>query len=151
MFSSTSEITIARPIDDVFNYISHLENDSLWCPEVKSATPLDVSPPGVGKKYDLVARPIPMDQYGGYEIVEFEPPTHMKIQLWQDTSKGETWYRLEETDAGTRLIYKTEVNVGGIGKWFEPMIGWMTTRSRGPRMLRNLKKILESETQGSKA
>ena len=144
MFSSTSEITIARPIDEVFAYISHMENDPVWCPEVKSVKPLDDSAPGVGKKYDLVARPIPMDQHGGYEITEFDPPKYMKLRLWQDKNEGNTWYRLEETADGTRLVYTTEVALAGIAKLFEPVVGWMTTRTRGPRMLRNLKQLLEA-------
>ena len=147
-FSSTSEIDISRPIDEVFEYISNLENDPIWCPEVKSVVPLDGSPPGVGKTYDLVARPIPMDQHGGYEITEFEPPKYLKLRVWQDKNEGHTWYRLEETAAGTRLVYKTEVALAGIAKLFEPIVGWMTTRTRGPRMLRNLKQLLESRASG---
>ena len=105
-------------------------------------------PPGVGKTYDMVARPIPVNQVGGYEILEFEPPTYMKLRLWQSTSKGTTWYRLEPFEDGTRLTYTTEVSVGPMAKLFEPIIGWSTTRTRGPRMLSNLKQLLESDTGG---
>ena len=145
MFSSRSEIVINRPMDVVFDYISHMENDPLWCPEVKRVTPLNEDPPGVGKTYEMMARPIPQNQEGGYEITRFEPPTAMALKLWQGTSAGETTYDLEQVDAGTRLAYTTNVALSGIAKPFEPLVGWLTTRSRGPRMLGNLKDILESD------
>ena len=104
MFSSTSEVVIDRPIDEVFSYISHLENDPHWCPEVVSVTPQDASPPEVGKKYYLVARPIPLNQRGWYEITDFEPSLYLKLRFKQDNNFGETWYRLESVDAGTRLV-----------------------------------------------
>ena len=74
MFSSRSEIVINRPMDVVFDYISHMENDPVWCPEVKRVDPLNDDPPGVGKTYDMMARPIPQDQEGGYEITRFDAP-----------------------------------------------------------------------------
>ena len=145
MFSSVSEVVIDRPMDVVFDYISHLDNDPLWCPEVKRVTSLNADPPGVGKTYEMMARPIPQNQEGGYEITRFDPPTSMELRLWQGTSEGTTTYQLDEVDDGTRLVYETNVNLSGIAKPFEPVVGWLTTRSRGPRMLANLKAILESD------
>ena len=145
MFSSVSEVVIDRPMDLVFDYISHMENDPLWCPEVKRVTPLNNDPPGVGKTYEMMARPIPQNQEGGYEITHFNPPTSMELKLWQGTSAGTTTYQLEEVDGGTRLVYETNVKLSGVAKPFEPVVGWLTTRSRGPRMLANLKSILESD------
>ena len=146
MFSSVSDIVINRPRDVVFDYISHLDNDPVWCPEVKRVRPLNSDPPGVGKTYEMMARPIPQDQEGGYEITKFDPPSSMELKLWQGTSEGITTYQLEEVDGGTRLVYETNVELSGIAKPFEPVVGWLTTRSRGPRMLANLKSLLESDT-----
>ena len=122
-----------------------MENDPLWCPEVKRVKPLNDDPPGVGKTYDMMARPIPQDQEGGYEITRFEAPTAMELKLWQGTSAGTTTYDLETTDGGTRLVYTTNVALSGIAKPFEPAVGWLTTSSRGQRMLMNLKQILEAQ------
>lgn len=144
MFSSTSEIVINRPIEAVFDYISHMENDPVWCPEVKRVDALNDDPPGVGKTYEMMARPIPQDQEGGYEITSFEAPTAMELRLWQGTSAGTTTYALEPVDGGTRLVYTTNVALSGVARPFEPAVGWLTTYSRGPRMLTNLKEILES-------
>ncbi len=148
MFSATSEIVINRPIESVFDYISHLENDPLWCPEVKSVTASDANPPQVGKTYDMVARPIPKDQHGGYRITCFDEPTALDLDLWQDGNQGTTTYRLQTTPEGTHLAYATNVELAGIARVFAPMIGWLTTTRRGPRMLRNLKEILEAQPAG---
>ena len=145
MFSSRSEIVIDRPMDVVFDYISHMENDPVWCPEVKRVEPLNDDPPGVGKTYDMMARPIPQDQEGGYEITRFDAPNAMELRLWQGTSTGITTYDLEPVNGGTRLVYITNVTLTGIARPFESLVGWLTTRSRGPRMLRNLKQVLESD------
>ena len=70
MFSSVSEVVIDRPRDVVFDYISHLDNDPVWCPEVKRVTPINSDPPGVGKTYEMMARHIPQDQEGGVPPAE---------------------------------------------------------------------------------
>jgi hypothetical protein len=144
MFSSVSEVVIDRPTGVVFDYISHLENDPVWCPEVKRVKPLNNDPPGVGKTHEMMARPIPQNQEGGYEITQFDPPASMELKLWQGTSAGTTTYKLHDVDGGTRLIYETNVELSGVAKPFEPLVVWLTTRSRGPRMLANLKDIPES-------
>lgn len=144
MFTSRSEIVIGRPPAEVFDYISHLENDPIWCPEVRVVTPIGDQPPGVGKTYEMMARPIPEDQWGGYEITGFDPPGWMQLRLWQGTSKGVTTYTLQSDDGGTRLVYLTEVTLSRPRRVFEPFVGWLTTKQRGPRMLRNLKQLLES-------
>jgi len=144
MFSSTSEIVIDRPIEAVFAYISHMENDPVWCPEVKRVVPVNDDPPAVGKTYEMMARPIPQDQEGGYEITRFEPPTAMELKLWQGTSAGTTTYDLESVNGGTQLVYTTNVALSGVARPFETAVGWLTTYNRGPRMLRNLKELLES-------
>jgi hypothetical protein len=68
MFSSVSEVVISRPRNVVFDYISHLDNDPVWCPGVKQMTPLNSDPPRVGKTYEMMAGPIPqlpLDVVGG--------------------------------------------------------------------------------------
>ena len=80
------------------NTFSHMENDPVWCPEVKRVTPTNDEPPSVGKTYEMMARPIPQNQEGGYEITRFEPPTGMELKLWQGTSAGTTTYHLERIE-----------------------------------------------------
>ncbi len=145
MFSSTSKIVINRPIEAVFDYLSHMENEPLWYPEVKRVTAVNDDPPGVGKTYEMMARRGRQNQEGGYEITRFEPPTVMELKVWEAAHAGTTSYELEQVNGGTRLVYTTKMSLGGIAKLFEPVIGWETRRTRGPRMLENLRHILETD------
>ena len=120
-----------------------MENDPLWCPEVTTAEATPGQAPGVGATFRIVARPIPINQVGGYEITRFEPPSAMDWKVWQDRNTGTSAYRLEPVDGGTRLFCTIFVSVAGFMVVFEPLIGFLTSVQRGPRMLRNLKRILE--------
>ena len=144
MFSSTSKIVINRPIEAVFDYLSHMENEPLWNLEVKQVTAVNDNPPGVGKTYEMMARRGRQDQEGGYEITRYESPTVIELKVFEAAHTGTTSYELEGVNGGTRLVYTTKMSLGGIAKLFEPVIGWETTRTRGPRMMGNLKDILET-------
>ena len=146
MYTSTSDITIQISMEEVFEYVSHMENDPLWCPEVREVEQVSEGAPGLGTMFNILARPIPENQMGGYEITMFEPPTKLEWRLWQGTSTGTGSYVLEGADNGTRITYTTKVTLPGLRKPFEPFVGLITRMHFGPRMLRNLKRILESES-----
>ena len=149
MFTSTSDITIQSSKENVFDYVSHMENDPLWCPEVREVEQVSEGTPSLGTTFKILARPIPENQRGGYEITAFEPPTKLEWRLWQGNNTGTGSYVLENADNGTRITYTTKVTIPGLRKPSEPFVGLLTRMHLGPRMLRNLKRILESDSKST--
>ena len=142
MLSSTTQITIAAPIEAVFDYLSHMQNDPDWCTEIVEVAPNAGHDPMLGATYRMVVR-APMQQVGGYEITRFEPPTAMEWRVWQAKVTGTGDYALESVDGGTRLSYTSKVTFPGIMRYFEPLLGIVARGVRIPRALRNLKRLLE--------
>jgi uncharacterized protein YndB with AHSA1/START domain len=86
-------IDIARPIADVFAFVSDPRNDELWCPKVKSVTPEGTGPPAPGSAYVVVHRPIPLrpSRRMSHRLVDWDPPH--EIQWHEDDGHDEIHVR----------------------------------------------------------
>jgi uncharacterized membrane protein len=145
MSKATSKITIQRPIEQVFDYVSHMENDPLWCPEVKSVEQESEGEPGIGTTYKIVVAFSSDELQGGYEITAYEHPTRLEWKLWQGGIRANNTYRLEAVEGGTRLIYTINGSLPENRKFLDPVVGFLNRVFYGPRALRRLKRVLESD------
>ena len=56
VFQTIAEITINRPIEEVFAYIADNENDPQWCVPVVETTRIAGAAPGLGARYTFASR-----------------------------------------------------------------------------------------------
>ena len=145
MFHVYAETKIHRLIHEVFDLVADLENDRLWCPEVSEIERTSAHGPGLGTTYRTVVGPGPMKQSGTYEIIEFAPPTRVGWTMTQGSGAAIGSYSLERADSATILRYHTTVSLSGIQRLLEPIVSLYSNRRRAPRMLQNLKCLLESK------
>jgi uncharacterized protein YndB with AHSA1/START domain len=107
VFETTAEITIDRPIEEVFAYIADNENDPQWCVPVVETTRVAGAAPGVGARYTFASRVGLMKVRGEFETTGFEAPEAIR---WSGKSAIVTFsgqYRLTPTATGTRLVERT--------------------------------------------
>ena len=147
MMNESGEITIARPIEEVFDFVTDFENDPLWCPEAFSAEKESGEKQMVGARYKIVAGPnfmgMTMKQPGGYEVTEVERPRAMEWSFWQGAGTGTSSYSLQSVGEGTLLRYEFHVSLPGMQRLMEPPTRALSQYWRIPRMLKRLKKYLE--------
>jgi uncharacterized protein YndB with AHSA1/START domain len=74
VFQTVAEITINRPIEEVFVYIADNENDPHWCVPVVETTWIAGNAPGVGARYKFASKVGLMKLRGEFEITGFEVP-----------------------------------------------------------------------------
>jgi carbon monoxide dehydrogenase subunit G len=111
-------VTIDRPIDQVWAFLSDGENDPKFSDrliEIRRTTP---DPPGVGTVYASTARDMGLKAKHEFEITRFDAPHTLR---WTERSKGpitvsEGGYDLVEADGGTRLTYFNDLEGHGVGK-----------------------------------
>jgi len=145
MAHAENMVTIATPIQHVFDFLADGTNNSRWRPgviEVRSVA--NAGRAGATYMQKLKGpggRPIA----GDYQIVAFEPPTQLAFRVTAGPARPEGTFRLAEAGPGnTTVQFSLDVKVGGFMKLMEPMI--KKTMQSEVACLENLKQVLENGT-----
>src|SRR5438067_87673 len=142
MASAEGSITINRPIQDVFAFVSNKENDSRWSPSIVEVQ--RVSGDGtVGTKYRQVIkgpgrRPIPAD----VEVTGYEPGKRLAFRATAGPVRPEGGFDLVEERGATRVTFKLEAELAGMKKLMAPMVA--KSMRNEVQSLDRLKQLLET-------
>jgi uncharacterized protein YndB with AHSA1/START domain len=134
---------IRRPVDEVFNYVTQVENDLHWQPEISEVTVTSNGQFGVGSTFrevrTAVGRPFTWDM----RVTEFDPPHRITIVSDGGTVPYSGSRVFEAVDGGTRITETSEVE---LAPWFRPFRQQIAAQSRQSveRAYSKLKAILET-------
>jgi uncharacterized protein YndB with AHSA1/START domain len=134
--------TIARPIEDVFAFVSDATNEPKWHTDVLEVSRTSNGPAGAGSTFRWV-----VDFMGHKEmhvrVVGFEPNRREFIQATSGAMLPMITFLFEAHGGGTRFSRSVEVQPAGLFRLMQPMLrGMMAKRNAG--FLENLKHVLES-------
>jgi carbon monoxide dehydrogenase subunit G len=133
------EVEIARPLEEVFAFVSDPRNDPRWCSKVKSVEHVAEG------RYVVVHKPVPLRPARrlNLRVVASEPPRRMETTQDDGSDVFRVTYELEATQAGTRLRQRSEAEIGAVPRILFPL--WRHGIGRDvARQLRDLKRALES-------
>lgn len=140
-------IIIARPIDDVFAFVTNLHNETRWQPEIKLVT-LN-GPLQAGSTFREVRVTFGRAYDWHFRITEFDPPHRITI----DTIRGSARYRgsriFEAVAEGTQVTEIGELEMPRFLRVFNPLFSRLSQR---PLRLAygRLKQMLETEGGGER-
>jgi uncharacterized protein YndB with AHSA1/START domain len=131
-------VEIARPIEDVFEFVSDPRNDPRWCRKVRS---VDLVEEG---RYAVVHRPVPLRPARRLDMrrVAADPPRRIE---WVEDDGADVFrvtYELEPSERGTRIRQRSEAQLGA-PRFLHPILRAGIGRDLA-RQLRDLKRLLES-------
>ena len=144
MIDVQGDITLARPIPEVFEFAADLDNLPLWLDGCKKAW----SPDGDGR--EVGAEIIHIDEFMGktfearFEVVEWEDCERMVFEAVSGPFRGLSEERFYDEDGDTRI----ELHVSGEPAGFLKAVGFMAARQaqeRIDRSLENLRRLLEED------
>ena len=141
MPSAERTVTINRPVDEVFGFVSDGRNAKLWRPGV-----LDVdlvSGAGQGARYSQGVRgPGGRRIAADYEITEFEPNQRVAFRATAGPVRPKGSFTFESMGTGTILTFALDAQLGGLQKL---LMGGMVQSTMDAEMgaLDNLKDLLE--------
>ncbi len=145
MIEFSSSITIRRPPEAIFHFLSNLHNlQQAGGSPVLSLEKLTPEPPGTGFKYREIVQMFPF--YKGEfitEITVFEPPRVLELAWTGPAMIGRDRYELTAVQDGTELVHKKSVSSPRL-RIMEPFI----RRPLFPRLqarLEEIKRGLERE------
>ena len=142
MVETTHSITIERPVDQVFDYVTDTANDPAWHTDVLEARKKTEGPIGVGTVWSSRFKPTMGISEGEMEVVEFEPNRREVMRGEIGPMRPTLTYLFEPVEGGTRFTRHVQIKVSGMMKVMSPMMSVMAKKTnRG--FLTNLKRVLE--------
>lgn len=141
----TSEITIDKPIEEVFEYMASPHNGPAFIPNLNENSNIFPEKDGVGQKFDWRFNMAGVDLRGKAEVIKYTPPTKVII-----SSKGDadsTWtYILEKFNGSTKAVVEIdyELSETALQRIANKMVIGKLAQKTTEQMLENLKIILET-------
>jgi len=137
------EVTIAAPIDEVFDLVADERNEPRYNPRIVRAEKVSEGPVGAGTRF--VAEPKSMGSNGemALEIVEYDRPHRLRNVVRSSYMKVDGTLTFDEVEGGTRLRWDWVMALVGPMRVLSPVLSLI-----GPRWERQnwvgLKKYMES-------
>jgi len=143
-------VTIDRPIDEVFAFVTDPTNDSLWQAWTLETEQTSEGSVDVGTTLRSTAKMLGRRIEVTMEVTENDPPHRQCVRITSGPIPATGCYQLEPADGGsTHLTQTFEGEVGSFFRLAEPVVGGVISRQSKTDMA-TLKDLLEaSETGGS--
>ncbi len=109
MANFTATVRTEQPAEDVFAFISDLENFVEWDPGVESSTQIEGDGPGLGARYNVVASGAEL----AYTVVEFEPPNRMVAEADTRLLHSYDVITVEVRQGSTYVAYDATLELNG--------------------------------------
>jgi uncharacterized membrane protein len=134
-------ITIKRPVEQVFAFISNAENNPKWATGAIEVTKVTEGMVGVGTVWRPVATFLGKRIEGEGHVIEYEPNRRYTVRS-EKPFPFELHYTFEGIEGGTRVNLTREADPGGFFKLAEPLL-MKTVKNQIETDLANLKNVLE--------
>lgn len=139
-----AEITIARPLRDVFEYIARAEYLPQYVTDFASVTQVSEGEPGVGTRYSYK---MSRGAEGMFEWTRFEPDSHLAwrgpaVKAGPGSMEPAGWWDLSPTADGTTVKLVMAPTPGGLFKLLAPLMAAGMRRGNADALER-LKQRLE--------
>jgi uncharacterized protein YndB with AHSA1/START domain len=145
MVDRSDSITINRPVEEVFAYVTDVTNDPAWHTDVLEARKTTEGPIGMGTVWHTRFKPAMGISETDMEVVAFEPNRVQVMKGDVGPMHPTLTYQFEPADGGTRFTRRVQIRVSGWMKIMQPMIGMMVPK-QNKGFVANLKRVLEGGT-----
>jgi hypothetical protein len=134
-------VTISRPIEDVFGFLTDFENVPKWNYAIVETCKVSDGAVGVGTIYRQV-RSVPSRSEESFEVTAFDAPRYLEIRGQLGPFPSRLSYALETTPQGTRVTNLVELELRGPGRLLG-RVAIPRVRDAVGANLRKLKQLLD--------
>ena len=139
----TQSVTVNRPVEEVWHFISNFENATRWSRGVLEARQTSDGPLGAGSTLQTVVKAFGRRRTADYLVTEYEPNHAFAFEVTAGPMTSRARYSVEPAGAGTRLTASGEAQARGLYKLLGPVLV-RTLERHSQDDLSNLKRILEA-------
>ncbi len=136
-------IAIDRPVDEVMEYLTRIENLSVWAENIVEAGQTSQGPVGRGATYRIVSQVMGSRMSHDFTIAEFIPGQRYAARSVGGPFAMSVTYDIEPCEGGSRLRSVSEVRLKGLMAMAAASMS-ATVQAQFESDHRNLKRILES-------
>lgn len=143
MIRIAQSVIINRPVDEVWNFVSRIENSTRWSRGVLEARQTSEGPLGVGSTLETVVHAFGRRRTASYLVTEYEPNSVFAFRATSGAITSQARFSVEPAGTGTRLTGSGEVDAVGPYKLLAPILV-RTVKRHSEDDLANVKRILEA-------
>jgi uncharacterized protein YndB with AHSA1/START domain len=140
-----ASLTIERPVEEVFAFVSDAANEPRWHTDVLAVSATSAGRVGVGSTFrwvvDFMGRK-DMD----VEVTQLDPGRREVLRARSGPMLPTITYLFEPANGATRFTRQVEVEPRGLMRLMEPMMRGMIGK-RNRQFVGNLKRVLETREQ----
>ena len=136
-------VTVDRPVEEVWDFISNFENTTRWSRGVLEARQTSDGPLGTGSTLQTVVKVFGRRRTAHYLVTEYEPNHAFAFEVTSGPMTSRARYSVEPAGAGTRLTASGEAQATGLYKLLAPVLV-RTLERHSQDDLTNVKRILEA-------
>lgn len=139
----TQSVTVNRPVQEVWDFISNFENTTRWSRGVLEAKQTSDGPLGIGSTLQTVVKAFGRRRTADYLVTEYEPNHAFAFEVTAGPMTSRARYLVEPAGAGTQLTASGEAEATGLYKLLAPILV-RTVKRHSQDDLTNLKHTLEA-------
>lgn len=144
MIKIENNVQINRPVEEVFAFVSSIDNLPLWAGPVTEAKQISDGPIGVGTIQKQSAQFLGRQVETTQEVTEYELNKKFSTKSTSGTLPLEIQYTFEPFGKGTKIWLEGNLDAGGFFKLAEPLVGRMLNRQTASDA-QTLKELLEAQ------
>jgi uncharacterized protein YndB with AHSA1/START domain len=122
MVTNEKIITINRPVEEVFAYVSDLPSGPKWQPGLVEVRRITEGPDGVGTQFSGVRKFMGRRMESVIEFTTYEPNKKLVFKSISGNSPLEQSFLFEHTTEGTRITSRLEMQTSGLMGLAKPLI-----------------------------
>lgn len=135
---------IERTPEEVFAFVTDLDNLATWLPRVTRAEPLSQGPLSVGSRYRETRLAKGRESTVEMEVKEFEPPRTYSTGFAAGGYEATYSYSFEPEDSGTRARLAFKITGQGLQALMAPIVSYAIKRQDN-KQLKRLKAAVEGD------
>ncbi len=144
MINIEQSVVINRPIEEVFAFVTDVDNESQWIGEIVEVKKTSEGSMGVGSTYDNVVQFLGRRIVDPHVVIQYEPNRKFGFKSNSGPVQFEGVETFESVEGGTKFTFVAKGETGGLFKLAEPIVARMINRQWETNVA-NLKDLLEAQ------
>ena len=128
MATIEGELTIACPVEVLFDYLADQRNEPQYNPKMVSAEKVDAAPIGAGTRFRSLVRSAGRTAPMLIEITDYDRPRRLATATTMAQADITYLLRFEPVPAGTHMSWSGQVRPKGALRLLSPLITWLGRR-----------------------